>query len=93
METQAYFIKTDGELIPVSPKNKVDFSLEELQSFVGGLIEFIYLKDGRIMVVNEDGIRNELEVNKNASILYLQTNRWIEMIVGDVLVTPSNFIK
>lgn len=93
METQAYLIKTDGEVIPVSPKNQVDFSLEELQSFVGGLIELIYLGDGRIMVVNEEGKINDLDLNKNASILYLQTTNQIEIIVGDVLVTPRNFIN
>lgn len=58
-------IYTDGtrEYIPGT------LSLTEKQGKVGGLIEYVHLPDGTTMVVNEQGIINGLNVNKDASII------------------------
>lgn len=46
---------TDGGRRKVTPSNGTDFSLEELQGFVGGYIEIIRLGDNRLVIVNEEG--------------------------------------
>ena len=83
----ARWIKTNGETIEVHPKNGVDFSLEELQGFVGGFIEIVRVDDDRIMVVNEEGKLNELPVNGIATYMAR------ELIVGDVLVCKADEVK
>lgn len=40
--TMDYIIKTDGKKIKVAPEKKT-YSLEELQSIVGGYIEIVWL--------------------------------------------------
>ena len=84
---QAFIYKTDGEIIPILPKNKKVFSLKELQDIVGGYIEIVYLNDGRIMVVNEEGKINGLDYNLQGTLAYRK-----DVIVGNVLVTPYKFI-
>jgi hypothetical protein len=51
----ATLITTDGTASTVTPLNGTDFSLEELKSFVHGYIELVYLNDGKLMVINENG--------------------------------------
>ena len=52
----AVLILSSGKTRPVKPKKGVSFSLKELQGYVGGYIETIKFRDGRILVVNEEGI-------------------------------------
>ena len=54
--------------------------LEECQAAVGGLIEAVYLPDGRLMYVNEEGLLKGLPVNEMASDI---AGRYI---VGDVII-------
>lgn len=54
MNKETSLIKADGDTRKVHPKDNNSFSLEELQSYVGGYIEFIYLGD-MIMVIDEEG--------------------------------------
>lgn len=84
----ADWIKTNGERIEVQPKNGTDFSLEELQGFVGGYIEIVRMDDEHLMVVNEEGKVYGLPINMTASMLIMR-----DTIVGDVLVCKSNEIK
>ena len=37
------------------PENPPHFSLEEMQAAVGGYIQFIYLPDHEILVIDEEG--------------------------------------
>lgn len=64
------------------------FKLEALQSFVGGYIEIIPTKDGRLMVINEEGRLKNLSYNMTATDLVEY-----DLIVGDVLVCDKNLIK
>lgn len=86
----ATIIKTSGEIIECEPENKKDFSLKELQSIVGGYIELINLKDGKLMIVNEEGLINLLPRNKKASEMI---DGFFGFIVGDVLICEFNQIK
>lgn len=53
----AQIIKTDGQIVPVEPKNGTDFQLDELQQIVGGYVQLFPLANeaGEVMVMNEDG--------------------------------------
>ena len=82
---KVYF--TDGSEQEVFPDNGTDFKLNELQAFVGGFIEVVYLMNRDIMVVNEEGALLNLPFNRKAS----------EMagipVVGDVLVCNSEMVR
>ena len=86
----ATLIKTNGEETNVLPKNKTDFKLDELQKYVGGIIEIVKTKEGRTMVINEEGKINDLPINQKASELY-QYNEF-DFIAGDVLICNENEI-
>lgn len=81
----ATLYKTDGTISTVKPNNGRDFSLEELQKFVGGYIEIVYLDDS-LMVVNEEGKLMGLELNRAATNLYRHYIGVDDHIVGDALV-------
>lgn len=88
MET--VWITSSGKSAPTKPENGSDFTLEELQGYVGGYIELVYLRDGRIMVVNEEGKIEGLPPNQIATEIYGNPN---DYVVGNVLVTDPKFIK
>lgn len=83
----AKWIKANGETKEVQPKNGTDYSLGELQGFVGGYIEIVYLEGGGIMVANEEGLLEGLPINSIASMTAGT------VIVGDVLVCKSEEVK
>ena len=86
----ATLIRSNGEETNVTPQNKTDFQLTELQKIVGGFIEIVKTKDGRTMVINEEGKINDLPINQKASLLY-QYNEF-DFIAGDVLICNENEI-
>jgi len=88
----ATIYKTDGTVEEIQPKNGKGFKLEELQEIVGGYIETIYLKNGMVMVVNEEGKINNLPLNKNATV-YVHAHDFADVIVGNALVCKQNEIK
>ena len=73
----------------VEPKNGTDFTLEELQGYVGGYIEIIHLNDGRIMVINEEGKLLGLPLNMLATIQYQLSYGPLDQIVGNALVCKN----
>ncbi len=85
-------IKTNNEVIEVTPKNGTDFSLEELQEIVGGYIEILPLQDNEIMVINEEGKLDGLDYNSKATE-EVQKCGWADFIVGDVLVCDTQMVK
>ena len=110
---KSYLLKTDGSAQEVTPKDGKEWSLPELQGFVGGYIQIVYPtriidnlteieghdimvatmrpnQDGgerMILVLNEDGLREELAPNPIATLMYGG------MIVGDVLYCPSREVS
>lgn len=89
----AKIIKANGEEIETSPMNGNDFKLEELQSIVGGYIEIVWLPNGKIMVINEEGKLMNLPENVNATKIYHSTFGYNDLIVGDVLLCDSNQVE
>ncbi len=78
----AIHYKTDATAARVEPANGQSFTLDELQAFVGGYIEAVYLqeRERRVLLVNEDGRAQGLPHNEAASILAGQP------VVGDALL-------
>lgn len=91
----ARIIKTNGEIIPVEPKNGTDFQLEEMQKIVGGYIQLFYLMndEGEVIVMNEEGKFEGLPVNDKATELAESLLYDGDFIVGDVLVCTNKQIR
>lgn len=89
----AQIIKTTGEVIEVAPENGTDFSLEELQTIVGGWIEIVNLRDGRLLCLDEEGKLKGKERNHVATDIYRQAfPQCNDFIVGDVLLCNEDQI-
>lgn len=69
----ATIIKPDGSVEDVLPANGQNFSLEELQKAVGGLIEQV--PGNRGIFCNEEGL-----------MMGLSPNRWASLLTGVPLV-------
>lgn len=71
----ATLLKSDG-----SELEWTDITLSGMQKAVNGYIEIVYLPKGKMLVVNEDGLRLKLPYNPKASQLSERN------LVGDVLL-------
>lgn len=92
---KAVWIKADGEQIDVQPRNGKTFELDELQAFVGGYIEILYIKNNKFMVVNEEGKLNGLDVNAIGTHIWNDHSdvpHAFDPVVGDVLVCSRSMI-
>ena len=83
--------KSNGKIEDKSLSKK-NITLKEMQEVVGGYIEFLYLKDNLVMVVNEEGKMIGLPFNARATQL-IKENNINDIIVGDVLVINKNLIQ
>lgn len=88
---KAKLIQPNGHTTEVAPKNGKDFSLEELQGFVDGYIECVYLDSKTIMVINEEGKLNGLPYNHDATVLSGLYPH--DVIVGPALICSKKQIK
>ncbi len=87
-------IKANGEESEVKPSNGKEFSLKEMQTFVGGYIEIVRTFDHKnLLIVNEDGKGLELPINQVATKLYNGEESIFDEIVGDVLVAEFNEVS
>lgn len=84
----AKLIKANGEVSEIEPANGRYFTLKEMQTAVAGYVEVVQLRDGRLMVVNEDGHGLGLPWNAQATDLYRNS-----AIAGDVIVCKPNQIR
>jgi hypothetical protein len=90
----AAIITTNGEVKSIIPKNGTDFQLDELQSIVGGWIEIVNLRDGRLLCLDEEGKLKGKERNHVATDIYHQALPLCrkDFIVGDVLLCNEDQI-
>lgn len=89
--TMDFIIKTNGKQIIASPEANT-YTLEVMQSIVGGYIEIVWLSSTRVMVVNELGKINGLPINDRATELMRSYMDTTDFIVGDVLVCEKDHI-
>ena len=78
-------IRADGTSEEFLPADGMHFTLEELQTAVGGTIERYFLPHGRYMLANEDAQLIHLPINQNASTLYDY------ILLGDVVVCEPKY--
>ena len=76
----------------ITPDNGQDFTLEELQGHVGGLIEIVEIPNGYILVVNEEFLINGPPFNPVATSLARAANPEA-YICGDVVLCASGMVK
>lgn len=62
-----------------------DTSLENLQRLVGGYIEILYLEDGRVLIVDDEGKLKDKPVNRTATLLWMH-----HAIFGDVVLANAD---
>jgi len=78
----------------VEPANGHDFTLEELQQYVGGLIELVGIPDepGKIMVVNEEFLFNGSNPNPIATAMIARPDA-PAMICGSALICDDEQVR
>ena len=86
----AQLIKVNGETIDITPENDTNFTLEELQKYVGGVIQIVGTKSQKLMIINEEGKLFNLKKNTKATKLYEYGSE--DMVVGDVLIIDKDQI-
>ena len=92
IQSSSLWIKSNGTIVPVKPKDGKYFSLEEMYQYTnGGPIQMVATKDGRIMILNEEGKLTGLPLNKKATELYKYGSH--DPIVGDVLVCDEKYLE
>ena len=91
----ALLLNIDGENKQISPKNKKDFQISELNNFVGRPIEVAYLHNRQeYLVFNEEGKLKDLPINTEATRIYRKNHSGsMDMIVGNAILCSKNEIK
>lgn len=90
----ATLIKTDGTKTEVHPKNGVDFQIEELQGYVDGYIDIVNLRNGEILVINDDG-KDRYDANNTATEIAQKHNAifWWDYLCGDVVLCKDEEVQ
>lgn len=89
----AHVYYPNGDFQETQPNNGSTFELEELQEVVGGYIEIVRLNDGRIIIVNEDGLSLNLPVNIEATNILRRDHSTTEYIVGNAIVCDADMLE
>ena len=88
----AKIIYTDKEDEDYTPKNGKTFEFDELKGIVGGWIEIIRLKDGRIIVIDEEGKSKDKAVNIPATNIMRRDHYTTDYIVGTAIVCDDDMV-
>ena len=89
----AKIVYPDKESEDYTPKNGTTFELDEMQKIVGGLIEIVHLNDGRLMIVNEEGLLQGLPVNIEATNILRRDHSTTQFIVGNAIVCDGDMVE
>jgi hypothetical protein len=86
-----YLITEDGSMTDVTPKGK-EFTLEEMQAFVGGLVQLVpsirfTAKPHPILTVKHETLRSAW-CNEEGLLKGLSENRLASLLAGQPLVGP-----
>lgn len=89
----AHVYYPNGDFQETQPNNGSTFELEELQEVVGGYIEIVRLNDGRVIIVNEDGLSLNLPVNIEATNILRRDHSTTQYIVGTAIVCDADMVE
>ena len=88
----AELIKDTGEVTEIEPENGLNFKLQELYKILNcRLIELVGTKDGRLIILDEEGKLQNKSINTKATKLYKYGER--DVIVGDVVICNNKQIE
>lgn len=88
----AQLITPDGTITEIMPENGTNFHLRELYKLIGcGTIELAHTKDGRYLIMDEEGKLMQKPINDKATALYQYGD--YEPIVGNVVVCLTGMFK
>ena len=88
----AELIKHTGETVEIEPENGSNFRLQELYKILNcSLIELVGTKDGRLIILDEEGKLQNKSINTKATKLYKYGER--DVIVGDVVICNNKQIE
>lgn len=99
MDNKAKLIKPDGTEEEIVPKNGTDFNLHEINKIIGcSTFELLQgTEDGKRMflLVDEDGIANNLPKNENASLIWAKWNKPCPCtyLLGNAILCPEEMVK
>lgn len=85
---QPILLKADGSQFTITPQKGNQFTLKEIQTYVGGFVELVYLQNG-IMIINEEGKLLGLPRNQKATELANFHPDYDDYIVGDVVICSN----
>ena len=88
----AKIIYNDKEAEDYTPKNGKTFEFDELQGVVGGHFEIVWLNDGRMIIVDEEGKLKGKEVNIPATNILRRDHYTTDYIVGTAIVCDADMI-
>ena len=89
MTPTSFTVTPDGTVTPYPPDNGTHFTLGEMQEAVGGYVQSIKMGDGRLMLVNENGLLTGLSRNVMATAHFGAGAN----IVGTILVCPKSMLR
>lgn len=93
----ALLYKTDFTVEEIQPGNGRHFKLEEMQKYVGGLIEIIPLDgeglEDKLLVVNEEGKLINLPFNYFATAEWEKYYGHTDYVSGDAIICHPKFIR
>lgn len=98
---KAIVYEMDGREIEIEPNDGKHFTLKEMQGIVGGTIDIQRLpKDNKIIIVNDNGLSEGLEVNAKASEVWKRNypiaeypHNNLEFLVGNVIVCDDSMVQ
>jgi hypothetical protein len=82
----AILLNADGRRLPVAPLNRRSFTIREVRAIVRGHVEAVYLPNGLVMFVNEEGKLEGLPRNAQATSVAAGVIQPGDYIAGDALV-------
>lgn len=83
---------SNGIIKEINPNNGKQFTLEELQTIVGGYIEIVNLPDDKLLVVDEEGKLKHKPYNVRATQLLAATLHNGDFVVGNALLCDGSQI-
>ena len=86
----ATIIKTDGT---ETTAEKKELTLEFMQQVVEGYIQIVPLRDGRLLVCNDEGKLKELPVNNKVTGIWQKYYGFTDIIVGNVIIAEDGEIE
>jgi len=90
---KATLYTTDNKITDIVPVDGKQFTLKELQKFVGGYIEVIFLPKKMILVCNENGKLENLPMNLPATDIWIKHFGATDVIVGDVAIIHKSLMQ